>query len=107
MDGDDPQGGQWNFDKDNRRKLPKDIELPQRLSFEPDSITQEVLDLVDARFDGNFGDLEPFTMPVTRARRWKLLDHFIDRLPAQFWRLSGRDGAGGGVSVSLHCCRRR
>jgi deoxyribodipyrimidine photolyase-related protein len=82
MDGDDPQGGQWNYDKDNRRKLPKDVKLPQRLSFEADSITKEVLDLVGERFDGHFGDLHPFTMPVTRSQALKLLDHFItDCLP--------------------------
>jgi deoxyribodipyrimidine photolyase-related protein len=77
MDGDDPLGGQWNYDKDNRRKLPKDVNLPERLSFEADTITKEVLDLVAGRFDGHFGDLHPFTMPVTRGQALTLLDHFI------------------------------
>ena len=30
MDGDDPAGGQWNFDHDNRKALPKDVMPPRR-----------------------------------------------------------------------------
>ena len=77
MDGDDPAGGQWNFDKDNRKRLPKDIDIPTRLSFAPDAITQEVLALVANRFEDHFGDIEPFTMPVTRHDALAVLDHFM------------------------------
>ena len=28
-----PTGGQWSFDEDNRKKLPKDIELPESIAF--------------------------------------------------------------------------
>lgn len=84
MDGDKPEGGQWNFDKENRRKLPKDVALPDRLKFEPDAITHEVLKLVNARFSDNFGDLEPFDMPVTRDQALGVLDHFIDTCLPQF-----------------------
>ena len=82
MDGDDPQGGQWNYDKDNRRKLPNGVKLPERLRFEADSITKDVLELVEERFDGHFGDLHPFLMPVKRSEALKLLEHFMtDCLP--------------------------
>ena len=30
MEGDEPAGGQWNFDPDNRKSLPKDVTPPQR-----------------------------------------------------------------------------
>ena len=39
MDGDDPGGGQWNFDHENRKSLPKDVTPPKRRRFEPDAIT--------------------------------------------------------------------
>ncbi len=84
MAGDKPEGGQWNFDKENRRKLPKDVTLPERLRFEPDAITIEVLALVNDRFPDNFGDLEPFGMPVTRAQALEVLTHFIETCLPQF-----------------------
>ncbi|WP_375568568.1 cryptochrome/photolyase family protein [Ahrensia marina] len=84
MDGDKPEGGQWNFDKENRRKLPKDVTLPDRLRFEPDAITTEVLALVNDRFPDNFGDLEPFGMPVTRAQALEVLTHFIETCLPRF-----------------------
>ena len=78
MNGDQPEGGQWNFDKDNRRKLPRDLVLPERLSFEPDATTRDVMVLVEARFKDHFGDLEPFGMPVTRDDAVQVLEHFVD-----------------------------
>ena len=52
------------------------------LRFAPDAITQEVLELVAARFPDHFGDLEPFGWAVTREGALQALDHFItDCLP--------------------------
>ncbi|KAF0127924.1 MAG: deoxyribodipyrimidine photolyase-related protein [Xanthobacteraceae bacterium] len=77
MDGDKPVGGQWNFDADNRKPLPKGTRLPRRLRFPPDATTQAVMDLVAARFPDNFGDLTPFGWAVTRTGALDALDHFI------------------------------
>ncbi len=77
MEGDEPLGGQWNFDAENRKSLPAGYRPPRRLRFEPDAITQEVLALVERRFPDHFGDLEPFGWPVTRAEALQALDHFI------------------------------
>ncbi len=77
MEEGEPVGGQWNFDADNRKPLPKGARLPSRLRFAPDSITREVMALVASRFADHFGDLEPFGWAVTRADALKALDHFI------------------------------
>jgi deoxyribodipyrimidine photolyase-related protein len=77
MDGDEPEGGQWNYDHDNRKSLPASATLPVRRRFEPDPITREVLDLVAARFGNHFGDLEPFRWGVTRQESLEALQHFI------------------------------
>jgi deoxyribodipyrimidine photolyase-related protein len=79
MDGDDPVDGQWNFDHDNRKSLPKDVRPPKRKRFEPDAITRDVMALVAARFDHHFGDLEPFGWAVTCKGALEALDHFITR----------------------------
>ncbi len=82
MDGGKPVGGDWNFDKENRKALPARLVPPRRRRFEPDATTQEVLDLVARRFPDNFGDLEPFGWAVTRKDALRALDHFVrDCLP--------------------------
>ena len=67
MDGDQPAGGQWNFDSENRKPAGADLFMPHPLGHAPDAITREVLALVAARFDNHFGDLMPFWYAVTRA----------------------------------------
>jgi deoxyribodipyrimidine photolyase-related protein len=78
MHGDEPEGGQWNYDHDNRKRLPDSTVLPKRQRFEPDAITREVLDLVVRRFGNHFGDLEPFGWGVTREHALEALKHFIE-----------------------------
>ncbi len=78
MDGDAPEGGRWNFDRENRKAMPAAIEPPDPPRFEPDAITREVLGLVATRFAGHFGRLEPFRWAVTRADALRALAHFIE-----------------------------
>ena len=77
MDGDQPEGGTWNFDLENRKSLPTDSSLPERLRFAPDSTTREVMALVAERFGEHFGTVETFSWPVTRAQASKALQDFI------------------------------
>jgi deoxyribodipyrimidine photolyase-related protein len=77
MEGDKPAGGQWNFDHENRKPAKADLFMPAPHAVAPDARTRAVLDLVAARFPDNFGDLEPFWFPVTRAGAEQALDHFI------------------------------
>ncbi len=82
MDGDEPAGGRWNFDAENRKRAERDLLMPTPLRVTPDAITRDVLDLVGSRFSGNFGTLEPFWFAVTRHDAEAALDRFIaDALP--------------------------
>jgi len=84
MDGKDPEGGQWNYDAENR-KPPKDgLDVPAPYSGRIDDITQECIDLVQDRFDDHFGDLEPFYFAVTRDQALYALDKFIDERLVHF-----------------------
>ncbi len=67
MDGDQPVGGQWNFDAENRKPAAATLFMPRPRKFAPDAITRDVLALVAARFGHHFGDLTPFWFAVTRA----------------------------------------
>ena len=75
-----PAGGKWNFDHDNRKSASEDLLRPAPMQFTPDEITEEVLDLVEARFGDNFGALRPFHFAVTRAQALRALDHFAKNL---------------------------
>lgn len=77
MEGDDPLGGAWNFDADNRKALPKNHTPPKRKRFVPDAVTQDVIALVKKRFDSHYGAVEPFGWAVTRTDALKALDDFI------------------------------
>lgn len=79
MEGDQPAGGAWNFDAQNRKALPADVRAPARPGFAPDAATREVIDLVAERFYDHFGDLEPFDYPVTREDALSYLYWFIDQ----------------------------
>lgn len=83
MDADAPAGGEWNFDVENRKTLPKTIQLPERLRFTPDKITLEVKQMVEEQFPENFGDLASFGWATTRDDALIALDEFVGTiLPA-------------------------
>lgn len=77
MDGDQPAGGKWNYDHDNRKPAPDDLFAPVPLWFDPDETVSDVLDLVEARFDDHFGALRPFRYATDPAQAEAVLDHFI------------------------------
>lgn len=82
MEGDEPAGGRWNFDAENRRRLPDDVHPPPPYRVEPDAITRAVLDLVARRFPDHWGGLDAFTWPVTARDAEAALDRFLaERLP--------------------------
>ncbi|MGI9501689.1 MAG: cryptochrome/photolyase family protein, partial [Geminicoccaceae bacterium] len=83
MDGDEPEGGRWNYDSENRKPADNDLFMPEPAGFTVDSTTDGVLQLVAEHFSGNFGDLKPFRFAVTRADAEAALDHFVKHmLPA-------------------------
>lgn len=84
MDGDQPEGGEWNYDSENR-KPPKDgLTIPATYTAQIDDLTREVMDLVADRFDDHFGDLTPFYFAVTRDQALTALDKFIQERLVNF-----------------------
>ncbi len=78
MNGDEPEGGRWNFDAENRKPAKADLLMPRPLQVEPDAVTSEVLALVGDRFGDHFGDLTPFWFAVTARQAEAALDNFIE-----------------------------
>ena len=79
MEDDQPLGGKWNFDAENRKPPKQGLTIPEPYIGTIDAITQEVMDLVAERFDDHFGDLAPFYFAVTRADALQVLEQFIDQ----------------------------
>ncbi len=84
MDGDEPEGGRWNFDAENRKPAKGEVFSTQPPRFAPDKITTEVIALVKNRFDNNFGDLEPFWFAVTAEDAHLALAHFLEHALPRF-----------------------
>jgi len=75
-----PEGGQWNFDQDNRKPYPKKGPgiLEEPIFFEPDAITQEVIDFVNETYANHPGSLEAFQWAVTRNQALEALEYFVE-----------------------------
>lgn len=84
MEGKKPVGGKWNYDKQNRKSLPKSFNVPPRMECEPDAITQEVLELVEQRFNSHFGTLEHFWFATTRDKALECFEDFVQRCLPNF-----------------------
>jgi deoxyribodipyrimidine photolyase-related protein len=108
MEGDAPAGGRWNFDAENRRRLPARFPVPEPRRFPPDAITREAMETAERRFPGHFGTLDAFGWPVTARDARAALDDFgANRLP-RFGHYQDAMAAGeptlfhGLVSTSLN-----
>lgn len=77
MDGENPLGGAWNFDKENRAPAKTGLQIPLPHQTSPDAITNDVIAIVRDRFEDHFGDIEPFQYAVTRRGALDVLDEFI------------------------------
>jgi len=84
MEGDKPEGGQWNYDTDNRKALPTELNIPPALGFETDALTRKVMTLVSQKFRNNFGELETFGWGTTRQDALKALQYFINNCLPSF-----------------------
>jgi deoxyribodipyrimidine photolyase-related protein len=75
MDGDEPTGGRWNFDHDNREPPPTDgRDWPEVLRSELDDLDREVLAGLP---DTCWGDEPDGTWATSRSEALRRLDHAV------------------------------
>jgi deoxyribodipyrimidine photolyase-related protein len=84
LHSDQPIGGKWNYDAENRQVPERGHDFPPPLKFERDEITQDTLEYVQATFPDHFGNLELFNWPVTHADAQLALEHFLTHRLARF-----------------------
>ena len=80
-----PEGGEWNYDADNRKPPPqRDLLMPQPLRFDHDAITRAVLDMVVDRFADHIGSLDHFHFAVTHEDAMRQQRRFLDEALPRF-----------------------
>lgn len=79
-----PEGGSWNYDKENRKPPKIGMFIPSRISHKKSDILKEVIALVAEKFPNNFGNLEPFHYAITRQQALIELDDFIENILPYF-----------------------
>ncbi|PVY75848.1 deoxyribodipyrimidine photolyase-related protein [Tamilnaduibacter salinus] len=73
-----PEGGQWNFDADNRRKWKGAPPAPGPFRVTPDAMTRDVIESVNEFFPDHFGTTDDFHFAVTHQDAQGALEHFLD-----------------------------
>ena len=81
MDGDDPVGGKWSFDEDNRKKVPKKMlgEIPDLQAASRDAIDEEAREHVRARYADHPGSIDELFYPTSHEDAAGWLDDFLDQ----------------------------
>ena len=75
-----PIGGKWNFDKDNRKGVSQlKTSIPERIKLKPNKITFDAMVDVEECFPKSPGNLENFNWATSHHEAEQLLDDFIER----------------------------
>jgi deoxyribodipyrimidine photolyase-related protein len=84
MDGDNPTNGKWNFDKQNRKSLPKGHEVIDPKTYSKD--VSQIVEMLEKEGVKTFGriDSDNFIWPVTRREGLSMLRFFIDECLVDF-----------------------
>lgn len=73
----EPAGGKWTFDADNRKKYPAGLQPPQLKFPVANNYVAEAQQYVQKNFANNYGSIENFIYPVTFKDAENWLDDFL------------------------------
>ena len=80
-----PKGDKWSFDEDNRKKLPKDIKIPEISKIKETKNTLVLKKFIETNFKDHPGDTKNFWFPTTRKDANKWLDEFLKEENKIIW----------------------
>lgn len=86
MEGDEPAGGKWSFDEENRRKVPQKQlgEIPDIPELERDTIDHEAADYVCENFPEHPGNLQQLYYPTSHVDAAAWLQDFLEHRFSKF-----------------------
>jgi deoxyribodipyrimidine photolyase-related protein len=74
-----PLGGQWSYDEDNRKKIPKDFDIPKIPNFQDDKKFKSLKLKINCLFDNHPGSTDYLWMPTNRKEALLWLEKFFDK----------------------------
>lgn len=87
MNGDEPEGERWNFDQENRNKIPKRVlsSIPEALTFQNDA--QTTIERIEKHNIKTIGRIDSSLIwPINKEQANELLDYFCNELLHHFGR---------------------
>jgi deoxyribodipyrimidine photolyase-related protein len=84
MDGDEPVGGAWNFDAENRKPPKRGMRFPAEPNVPLRDHARDAIALVEKHFPNHPGEIGTFDVPVTRADALAYADDFFRNRLANF-----------------------
>ena len=79
MVGDKPKGGKWNYDKENRKKITSDIDIPKLIEIKESKHTIKLKKIIEKKFSSHPGNVDNFWFPTTHKDADKWLNFFLDK----------------------------
>jgi deoxyribodipyrimidine photolyase-related protein len=74
-----PLGGRWSYDSDNRRRYPKKQPFPERSGFDLSPVYQEAIRYVDEHFPDSPGKIDgAFLYPIDHKQARQELEDFLE-----------------------------
>ena len=82
--GQKPRGGQWSFDPENRKRLPKGVQVPRVSRPAEDAFIEDARAYVERHWPAAPGDARPFGYPTDHESAARWLDEFVRQRLAAF-----------------------
>lgn len=79
MHQDKPVDGQWSFDTENRKALPKEIKIPSLIKFTKNTFIKEAQTYVKKHFANNPGNTQNFIWPTSHEEALSWLKDFLKK----------------------------
>ena len=73
----DPIGGRWSFDEDNRKKIPAGTLIPEKFVGKGSSYCESISKSIQKHFQDHPGETNHVWMPLTRSDALAQLDNFL------------------------------
>jgi deoxyribodipyrimidine photolyase-related protein len=84
MDGDEPAGGAWNYDAENRKPPVRGMRFPPEPALPEREHVRDAIALVEKHFADHPGTIGDFDIPTTRADALAYADDFFAHRLADF-----------------------
>jgi deoxyribodipyrimidine photolyase-related protein len=79
-----PVGGKWSFDQENRKRLDKDIDIPEPQQLKQTHYVAEARSYVAGKFKAALGQAEAFNYPISQHEAQLWLTDFLENRFASF-----------------------